>query len=277
VRLVGLGAALAGIAALRRHRRAYLAEGIRKPDPTVVALRTAASILVGTAILATFAPRVPMADAARRGLGGRIPLAIPAWGLGRGSGDNELPPQVWSQDSPIRSTPRDVTFKTAVDPGIGDVPGGALVRRAMRALPLLILVLLAMRILSRRKPRWEMELPEPEEPLAPAEAAAAVGDALAEVSGDPGDPRVQITLAYRRLLAALERAQAPRAPQEAPHEHLYRVLGPLGVRPEPLHRLTDLYVVAQFSERRVGEPDRAAAAAALETSLADLRVRHAPA
>jgi hypothetical protein len=62
--------------------------------------------------------------------------------------------------------------------------------------------------------------------------------------------------------------------QEAPYEHLHRVLAPLGIRPGPLHRLAGLYVMAQFSERPVTEEHRAAAALSLEVSLEGLRELH---
>jgi hypothetical protein len=63
----------------------------------------------------------------------------------------------------------------------------------------------------------------------------------------------------------------PREPQEAPYEYLYRVLVPLGVRAEPMYRLTGLFVAAQFSAHPVRERDREAAANALEAGLLSLR------
>ena len=45
-------------------------------------------------------------------------------------------------------------------------------------------------------------------------------------------------------------------------------------RPQPLHRLTELYVLAQFSGRPITEQHRAAAEDALKVSLADLRTAH---
>jgi hypothetical protein len=103
------------------------------------------------------------------------------------------------------------------------------------------------------------------------EAEAGLEASLAEVSQLTGNPREQVTAAYHRLLVALDEAGAPRFIHEAPHEYLHRVLGPLGVRAEPLHQLTSLYVIAQFSTRPVTENHRNAAVHALEVSLADLR------
>lgn len=126
--------------------------------------------------------------------------------------------------------------------------------------------------------RWvrpiEPEEEDEEEPLAGApEAEVGILASLEEIARPGGDPRMLITAAYQRLLAALADAGAPREPHEAPHEHLNRALGPLGVTPEPLHRLAALYVVAQFSEHPVTEAHRRRAAEALQISLADLRAR----
>lgn len=152
----------------------------------------------------------------------------------------------------------------------------ALLQRIARALLLILLVVvvaLRARILGRRLWRRREVLP-PDEPLAPEDAEAGLEASLGEVARDGGDPRRQITAAYRRLLEALAEAGAPRLPQEAPHEHLHRALGRLGVPPRPLHRLTALYVAAHFSERPMVERHRAAAADALQVSLASLRAAH---
>jgi len=44
----------------------------------------------------------------------------------------------------------------------------------------------------------------------------------------------------------------------------------MGVQPEPLHQLTSLYVIAQFSQRPLFDRHRLAAVEALEVSLASL-------
>ena len=111
---------------------------------------------------------------------------------------------------------------------------------------------------------------------ASAEAAEeGLSASLAHIGRFSDDPRGQITTAYHRLLDSLVEAGAPRHPHEAPHEHLFRCLAPLGIRPAPLHRLAELYVMAQFSRRPVTEEHRAAAEEALAESLADLRVAEA--
>jgi hypothetical protein len=111
----------------------------------------------------------------------------------------------------------------------------------------------------------------PGPPVAPERAEAGLQASLDALARPGLDPRSRITAAYQALLAALAAAGAPREPQEAPIEHLRRALGPLGVRPEPMHRLTQLYIVAQFSDRPVTEHDRLAAADALKAALAGLR------
>jgi hypothetical protein len=135
---------------------------------------------------------------------------------------------------------------------------------------LLIVAAVGFFLLLHRRKRGQCVI-EPESLIDEEDAEAALLASLAEVLRDGGDPRKQVTAAYHRLLTALAEVGAPRQVQEAPHEHLYRTLGSLGVRPEPLHRLTGLYVIAQFSERPLSDRHRIAAVEALEVSLASLR------
>jgi hypothetical protein len=107
--------------------------------------------------------------------------------------------------------------------------------------------------------------------IAVADAAAGLEASLGEVACNGDDPRGQITAAFRSLLSALAAAGVPREPQEAPYEYMHRVLGPLGVRQEPMHRLTGLFVAAQFSAHPVTERHREAAADALEAGLRSIR------
>lgn len=116
-------------------------------------------------------------------------------------------------------------------------------------------------------------LPEP--PTAGAPPTRSVEDGLSDVLramlADP-DPRTAVIGAYARLLAALADAGAPRRPEEGPHEHLWRSLGPLGVRRGPVHRLAELFVQARFTPRPVTTEHRDAAIGALADALADLRL-----
>lgn len=275
IRAAGALAAAAGFMALLRQRRLLLAAVGRNPDPTVVGLRTAATLMIVVAVLGVFGPPRHVSPKAGGGAFGFLPLDIPAWGLGA-TGRGEPPPQVRGGDSPVRSSPRDVAFNPLDDAGPADHEDLARIRRWFRILPALLL-LLALIMLSRRRRRPRtLEVPEPDGPLKPAQAEAVLEASLEEVTGDEADPRWQITKAYRRLLSALEAAEAGREPHEAPYEHLHRVLGPLGVRPEHLHHLAELYVQAQFSERAMGDEHRAEASRNLEASLADLRAATPP-
>lgn len=95
---------------------------------------------------------------------------------------------------------------------------------------------------------------------------------LRAMLADP-DPRTSVIGAYARLLTAMAEAGHPRRAEEGPHEHLWRTLGPLGVRRQPVHRLAELFVRARFTPRPVTEADRHAAIAALADAVADLRLK----
>jgi len=116
----------------------------------------------------------------------------------------------------------------------------------------------------------------PSPPPGRAGSAASVEEGLAEVLramlADP-DPRTAVIGAYARLLAALEEVGFPRRLEEGPHEHLWRSLGPLGVRRGPLHRLAELFVRARFTPRPVTEEHRQTAIRCLADAVADLRLQ----
>ena len=111
-------------------------------------------------------------------------------------------------------------------------------------------------------------------PVRPTSRSVEQGlaDVLRAMLADP-DPRTAVIGAYARLLAALEEAGFPRRAEEAPHEHLWRSLGPLGVRRPPVHRLAELFVRARFTPHPVTDEHRRAAIAALADAVADLRLR----
>lgn len=99
-----------------------------------------------------------------------------------------------------------------------------------------------------------------------------LAEVLRSMLADP-DPRTSVIGAYARLLTALAEAGHPRRAEEGPHEHLWRTLGPLGVRRQPVHRLAELFVRARFTPRPVTEQDRHAAIGALADAVADLRLQ----
>lgn len=113
--------------------------------------------------------------------------------------------------------------------------------------------------------------PEVAAPLVPRSVEEGLSDVLRAMLADP-DPRTAVIGAYAQLLAALAAAGAPRRPEEGPHEHLWRSLGPLGIRRGPLHRLAELFVQARFTPRPVTAEHREAAIAALADALGDLRL-----
>lgn len=116
--------------------------------------------------------------------------------------------------------------------------------------------------------------PKPDPAVAPQPAAMEDGlaDVLRSMLADP-DPRTAVIGAYGRLLTALAEAGAPRRDEEGPHEHLWRSLGPLGVRRQPLHKLAELFVLARFTPHPVDETHRQAAIAALADAVGDLRLQ----
>lgn len=101
---------------------------------------------------------------------------------------------------------------------------------------------------------------------------AGLADVLRAMLADP-DPRTAVIGAYARLLSALDEVGYPRRAEEGPHEHLWRILGPLGVRRAPVHRLAELFVRARFTPRPITEAHRQAAIGALADAVADLRLQ----
>jgi len=158
-------------------------------------------------------------------------------------------------------------------PGISNAqPALTLLQRISRVLPIILLILLgfiSFVIIFRRR-RLRMDPFSTGPPLDPNDAHLSLLASLEEVALGGEDPRRQITAAYYRLLSLMAAAGAPREAQEAPHEHLLRTLGPLGVPPEPLHQVAELYVLAQFSLRPVTESHREAAWKGLQASLDSL-------
>jgi hypothetical protein len=93
---------------------------------------------------------------------------------------------------------------------------------------------------------------------------------LDDLRAEP-DPRRAIILAYARMEATLSRGGVPREESEAPLEYIARALLELDVRPEPVHRLTDLFEQAKFSDHPIDAGMKEEALEALEDVRADLR------
>jgi hypothetical protein len=270
VRIAGTAALAAGVAGLIVQRRQLRSNEDRRPDPTAAALVVAATIMAVLAVVARLAPAARIVNdisqeastAAADSLEVNNEASAAGSSRSSGPGIGGLGLGLVREGSERRVAQRDV------------VEGNrSILREVGRIFPLvLLIVMVAIGVLALRgrMGRGRRELP-PDIPVVAADAEAGLEASLGEVAYEGDDPRGQITAAYHRLLAALAAAGAPRKPQEAPHEHLHRALGPLGVQPEPMHRLTELYVVAQFGERPVTERHRAAAAEALEACLVSLR------
>ena len=214
-------------------------------------------------------PVTPVRDAGPTGGAGTQGTAggtSPASGLGGGFGVGVSAPR-GGGSSPTRLG----DAQTAADSDDGR-DWSTFQRAGVIALLILLvsIVVICLRILGRGPRHAEGDLLS-DEVITAADAEAGLTASLGAVTYEGDDPRGQITAAYHRLLAALAAAGVPRAPYEAPHEHLHRALAPLGVTPDPMHRLTALYVIAQFSEQPITERHRAAAADALERALANLR------
>ena len=278
VRVLGAAAAAVGLSSLLAQRRSLGGAGVRGADPTVVAVRTAATIM-GVLVMAALFAHPP----ARRHADGRGgPVSSQRGPHGRGNAGAEGPPRAAGSISGSSVLPgrpaqgEEVTGGAMTHQAADGFVGTPLQRLVRSILPFLLLLVAVMAFRAMRRGPPTMADFQLGLPLDRAEAEAGLSASLDEIARDGLDPRTQITGAYRRLLAALAAAGAQRRPQEAPHEHLHRALGPLGVRPEPLHRLTDLYVLAQFSERPITDAHRAAAARALDASLASLRAGAGP-
>lgn len=271
IRFVALAAVGGGVVVLARQRRSHRPAGGLGSDPTVIALRTAATIMVLLAIVAPAAPLVER-GASAFGPGGFGMIGTSAEAGERRSRD--LSPAELEGSEPLLMGQRLAGIPgQGVDATAREGSSRSFARRAAGPVSWLIfalIALVALRFLARRQRRrgW---VPEAIVPLPPVTAEAVLEASLDEVLTFERDPGCQVTTAYLRLLDALSAAGVPKAPQEAPHEHLSRALGPGGVPAAPLHRLAGLYVLAHFGGRPLSDHHRVAAKEALEASLASIR------
>jgi len=243
------------------------------PDAAGAALFRAGSIMAVLALIATLTSPLAVETEPEAGVDAAaqdvpLPDAFPG---------NEVPSQSPSVNPSGRGSlgasadPRMPGPSAGSNPGSGEFLGfNWRLSRRMQNLIFMVLILgfLALRFLGPKRrirlPGWALALEGPNGSGTHVEEAQTF---LAELPPQGGAPRQRITRAYYRLLEALRAADAPRHPHEGPHEHLIRTLVPLGVKPTPMHRLTDLYVMAEFSPGPVTEQNVVEADQALGASL----------
>lgn len=277
VRIAGVAAVVVGLVGLVVQRKRIGTTRGRGPDPTAVAMASAGTLMGLVLLLALMMPRT----------GGEVRGGPPS--PSESATIDPDAPRTGPPPPPSSTAPVTEGFAEGEDldepewrvvqsPEAGPQQDGAdaLDRGWLRQVGMLLLALLfaavviAVVVAVRRRSHDRPNGSPLEPPVEAAEAEAGLMTSLGELTGQ-GDPRLQITAAYARLLNALAEAGAAREPHEAPYEHLHRALEPLGVEPGPMHRLTELYVLAQFGNRTVDEGHRVRAVQALEKSLAALR------
>ncbi|TVP55150.1 MAG: DUF4129 domain-containing protein [Gemmatimonadales bacterium] len=298
VRVLAAVAALVGLVLLLVQRRRLRSRRQRQldPDPAGRALLFAAGTMALLALIALYVPSVDLGGGGPSGDGG----LETRWGDDSAE-SQPLPPP--AAPPPPSDAPAEIVDSPEVieraeleaepPPELGDTavetepPARSFDWSILAGLSVLLswillagLIGIGLWVLARRGGGWRGFGRDGEEAhetvVGDEEAEAGLEASLGEFVDLGGDPRMQITAAYRHLLAALAAADAPRRPEEAPHEHLRRALGPLGLRREPLHRLAELYIAAEFGERPITAAHRSAAIRALERGLADLRAARTP-
>jgi hypothetical protein len=130
-------------------------------------------------------------------------------------------------------------------------------------LVVVLVLLLALAVLARlaRKQLGPGSRPRT---FAPEALAIALDESLDDLRADP-DLRRAIIAAYARMEKALGAAGLPRDPAEAPFEYLERALLGLDTSAAAVHRLTDLFEWARFSQH---EPDPAMRDEAVDALIA---------
>lgn len=285
-RTTGALAAVLAVLWLWRHRRTAHVPGARRPPSLAGVLVRAGIIMAVFGLLLRFGPPPgTSADGTREPLGGRPgdQVSADAASLTRPAPPPPTAPltEGFRPEGSVRvpdaepTPPRPDDAQPSTDPPVLDLSFLRALGPWLIALFILGVVVMVFRLLRggfRRAEGHEQDVDEPvADGKATATAEAGLIASLDELHRPRSGPRSQIAAAYRRLLDALESAGVGREPFEAPHEHLNRTLGSLGVRPGPLHRLAALYVAAEFGEGDIEDRHRAEAAEALEQSLADLK------
>jgi hypothetical protein len=286
VRLVGLVALVAGAAGLWFYRGRVGARPDRAADPTLEALRSAATIMTLLALAGMVLPAMGLggggSSGGAEGGGGGVRQSSDAFGRpppplprlpGRQRRGTAFEDEVQAEESPEaieRFTPPDLAEP---NPGALELIGDL----STLLMTLLVVGVLVAGIFGRKRRRRAGDEDDAVPIVDPAEMRQGLEASLQALAGGGGDPADGISAAYRRLLGALDDVGAPRHPWEAPHEHLHRTLAALGVPAGAMHRLTTLYVRAQFGPGPVTEGDRAAAGEALTASLEALATTEATA
>jgi Domain of unknown function (DUF4129) len=117
---------------------------------------------------------------------------------------------------------------------------------------------------------------EPELPIDPAEAVAAILDDTLQDLYDERDPRRAVVAAYSRMERALAAHGLPRQESEAPAEYLERALEELSASASSASRLTRLFEWARFSDHPVEPGMKTEAIQALEAVRDELTAPLAP-
>lgn len=234
--------------------------------------------------------RVTLGDATVDGVGGAIPgeganvvvvdgVVTRDDGVAIG-GDVSLGGVTIERDDGTRVTVGDGRLFDVPEPIVPDEDEPADPTDAVLAMLLGLFALLAFAPplvrFGERRPVPLLDEPEPvaddDDVPVPVSMEEGLAEVLRSMLADP-DPRTSVIGAYARLLTAIAEAGFPRRVEEGPHEHLWRTLGPLGVRRQPVHRLAELFVRARFTPLPVTEADRQSAIGALADAVGDLRLQ----
>ncbi len=280
VRIGGVLAILAGAIGLVMQRSRIIRDDPRRGDPSAAGLGIAGGLIVVLALVGLMNPPTPMERSGMVfGLGGG-----PEYGRGTPLPGNPQEDVTDGGDSMGRGERMEPDMLPGVQ-NAGEEEEPALQRIGRRIATSILLLLAALavwRLLARTLGlglTTADALEEEEEVRTgagvppPTDHHAQLDGLLAQLRGGTGTPSRTVQLAYEALLAALAALGAERESQEAPHEHLRRTIGGVGLsRTEP-HRLAGLHVADRFGAFPVTDADGRDARTALERILGELRDR----
>ncbi|MBI4934086.1 MAG: DUF4129 domain-containing protein [Actinobacteria bacterium] len=183
-----------------------------------------------------------------------------------------LPSNPTTDTGPPADRPADDTTGSSEDVGSGLM--GVIIGFGLAAIVAIMLTYRRTRDDRRgRLAPWGSAPMLPEPAPMDEEAAAQTFADTARLLLDDDDPRRAVIAAYAALLDGLADAGAPRAPYEAPEEHLHRALDALDIPADASAVVTDLFLLARFSEHPVTDTERRRAVAALQAAERALRER----